>query len=79
MKAKLSSISNFEYKKSPYPCNLQGQKLMLLRYHPVWCIKTPSHFAYHHMHPTDNGQGSRKRILSIDFWLPSQVHSVTPL
>jgi hypothetical protein len=25
---------------------------------------TSSHFAYHHMHPTDNGQGSRKRLLS---------------
>jgi len=29
------------------------------------------------MYPTDNGQGSRQRLLSSkDFGLPSQVHSV---
>jgi len=29
--------------------------------------KSPSRLAYYHMHPTDNGQGSRQRLLSLRF------------
>ena len=38
--------------------------------------KSPTHFAYHHMHPTDNGQGSRRRLIPTGFEPPSQVHSI---
>jgi len=38
--------------------------------------KSPTHFAYYHMHPTDNGRGSRQRLLlQRSFKLPSQAHS----
>jgi hypothetical protein len=38
--------------------------------------KSSTHFAYHHMHLTDNGRGSRWRLLpQRGFKPPSQVHS----
>jgi len=37
--------------------------------------KSSTHIVYYHIQPTGNGQGSRKRLLSFDFRLPSQVHS----
>ncbi len=36
----------------------RDKSVQLLRYHPIW-RKSPAPFAYHHMRPTDNGQGSR--------------------
>jgi len=43
---------------------LLGQKLTTSAVPPKLMYKTSTHFAYHHMHPTNNGQGSRKRLLS---------------
>lgn len=40
----------------------RDKSVQLLRYHPIW-RKSPAPFAYHHMRPTDNGQGSRRILL----------------
>jgi hypothetical protein len=53
----------------------QGQKLVNFCGTTQIGDESPAHFAYYHMQPTDNGQGSRKLLLSFDFGLPSQVHS----
>lgn len=58
-------------KKSSCPCSIQGQKLITSAVPPKLAYDTPTPFAYHHMHPTDNGQGSRQRLLIQDFSLPS--------
>jgi hypothetical protein len=53
----------------------KGTKALTSAVPPNLTYNTPTHTAYHHMHPADNGQAPRKLLLSFDFGLPSQVHS----
>lgn len=61
-------------KKPLSPQRDKGSKASALP--PKLMIKSSTHFAYHHMHPTDNGRGSRRRLLPLcGFKPPSQAHS----